>query len=49
MNRLRAAFGLDKPDLFHSAGELTIEALSRQERRIAYVEKDRSMVEVPSR
>jgi uncharacterized protein (DUF488 family) len=40
MQRLVAGFGLDQDDLFHSPEELLNEALSRQEQRIAYVDKD---------
>jgi uncharacterized protein (DUF488 family) len=40
MLRLLAGFGLDQADLFHSPEELLEEALSRQEHRIAYVDKD---------
>jgi uncharacterized protein (DUF488 family) len=41
MLRLMSGFGLGEADLFHTANELMAEALSRQERRIAYVVKDR--------
>jgi len=37
MFRLRALHGLAEPDLFHSATELLMEAMGRQESRIAYV------------
>lgn len=46
MLRLRSGFGLDKEDLFHTGEELLGEALARQERRIAYVDKDWELSEV---
>jgi uncharacterized protein (DUF488 family) len=39
MERLMARFGLAEPDLFRTASERLEEALSRQESRIAYVQK----------
>jgi uncharacterized protein (DUF488 family) len=39
MRRLMTGFGLDQDDLFHTQDELLDEALSRQEQRIAYVQK----------
>jgi uncharacterized protein (DUF488 family) len=49
VHRLMAGFGLDQADLFHSPHELMEEALSRQERRIAYVDNDHPIGEVQSR
>ncbi len=40
MQRLMAKFGLDEPDLFRTPDERLAEALSRQEKRIAYVNED---------
>ncbi|WP_454137918.1 DUF488 domain-containing protein [Microbacterium paulum] len=40
MLRLRTSFGLDHEDLFHTGEELLDQALTRQEQRIAYVDKD---------
>lgn len=48
MQRLLTGFGLDQPDLFHSQDELLDEALSRQEQKIAYVDKDWPLAEVQS-
>jgi len=46
MRRLMSIFGLDQDDLFHTRDELLGEALSRQEQRIAYVDKDWALDEV---
>lgn len=46
MQRLMSGFGLDQDDLFHTHEELLVEALARQEQRIAYVDKDWSLGEV---
>ncbi|WP_280478204.1 DUF488 family protein [Nocardia asiatica] len=40
MERLMVRFGLAEPDLFRTSSERLEEALSRQERRIAYVQED---------
>lgn len=40
MQRLMNGFGLDQADLFHSPEELLDEALTRQEKKIAYVVKE---------
>jgi len=45
MQRLMSRFGLDQDDLFHTRDELLGEALSRQEQRIAYVDKDWAVAE----
>ena len=42
--RLRELHGLAEDDLFHSADELTAQALVRQEDRIAYVDEDSRQV-----
>lgn len=39
MRRLMIKWGLDQADLFRTQDELLVEALSRQEQRIAYVDK----------
>jgi len=39
IDRLMVAFGLDQPDLFRDESQRRAEALSRQERRIAYVDQ----------
>lgn len=44
--RLRGLHGLAEDDLFHSAEELTAQALLRQEDRIAYVDEDLRQVGV---
>jgi uncharacterized protein (DUF488 family) len=49
MRRLMAGFGLDQADLFHTPEELLDEALSRQEQKIAYVDKDWQLAAMPSR
>lgn len=46
MLRLMSGFGLDQDDLFHTREELLGEALTRQEQRIAYVDKDLAFGEV---
>lgn len=38
--RLMSGFSLDQDDLFHTREELMVEALARQEQRIAYIDKD---------
>ena len=45
MERLMTGFGLDRDDLFSSWQERMVEALSRQEQRIAYVETDSALDE----
>jgi len=39
IHRLMVTFGLDQPDLFRDESDRRAEALSRQERRIAYVDQ----------
>ena len=48
MRRLMTGFGLDQADLFHSPEERLTEALTRQEHKIAYVDKDWPLDEVRS-
>ncbi|MCU1584342.1 MAG: hypothetical protein JWM49_898 [Microbacteriaceae bacterium] len=40
MQRLMTKFGLDQADLLRTKDELLVEALSRQEQKVAYVAKD---------
>lgn len=49
MQRLMATFGLDQAELFRSPAERLQEALSRQEKRIAYVNEELNTDEVPEK